>query len=203
MIKKLEWDSDFFGIKVGELILNTHTEINSELDYDLIYVKSNTEHQLAIKNYSNTFSETKILFGKELKILHSLNNEVKSISETDYDIDQIYELAFESGKQSRFKLDEKIGTENFEKLYKTWVDNSVNYKFASDVLLYKIEDSVAGFVTCKKEVCVTQKNVGEFITDNKTYLKFCCANGYIEVIELQIEGKKRINITDFLKGFRG
>ena len=57
--------------------------------------------------------------------------------------------------------------------------------------------------TCKKEVCVTQKNVGEFVTDNKTYLKFCCANGYIEVIELQIEGKKRINITDFLKGFRG
>ena len=151
MIKKLEWDSDFFGIKVGELILNTDTEINNELDYDLIYVKLNAEYNLSLKNFTNTFSETKILFSKELKTLHSLNNEVKSISETDHDIDQIYELAFESGKQSRFKLDEKIGKENFEKLYKAWVDNSLNYKFATDVLLYKINADVAGFVTYKIE----------------------------------------------------
>ena len=151
MIKTLEWDSDFFGIKVGELFLDSDLKIDQPLDYDLIYVKSNSEFNLSIDNYTNTFGETKILFAKELNALYSPKKEIKSISEIDYDINQIYELAYESGKHSRFKLDEKIGTENFQKLYKTWVDNSINYKFATDVLLYKIESTVAGFVTYKIE----------------------------------------------------
>ena len=151
MIKTLEWDSDFFGIKVGELFLDSDLKIDQPLDYDLIYVKSNSEFNLSLDNYTNTFGETKILFAKELKALYSPNKDIKSISEIDYDINQIYELAYESGKHSRFKLDEKIRIENFQKLYKTWVDNSINYKFATDVLLYKIESIVAGFVTYKIE----------------------------------------------------
>ena len=151
MIKTLEWDSDFFGIKVGELFLDSDLKIDQPLDYDLIYVKSNSEFNLSIDNYINTFGETKILFTKELKALYSPKKEIKSISETDFDINQIYELAYESGKHSRFKLDKKIGIEKFKKLYKTWVDNSINYKFATDVLLYKIESIVAGFVTYKIE----------------------------------------------------
>jgi len=43
---------------------------------------------------------------------------------------------------------------------------------------------------------------GELVTDGKTFLKFACADGYIEVKELQLEGKKKMNITDFLKGYR-
>ena len=149
MINKLEWDSDFFGIKVGELVMNSDLIIDEPLDYDLIYVKSNSEFDLSIKNYTKNFSETKIVFSKELKELQPTNSEIKSISEIDYDINELYELAFESGKYSRFKLDKKIGEENFKKLYKTWIDNSLNYKFATDVLLIKINTKVAGFVTYK------------------------------------------------------
>jgi len=43
---------------------------------------------------------------------------------------------------------------------------------------------------------------GEFITDKKTYLKFAASDGYINVIELQLEGKKRMNVEDFLRGLR-
>lgn len=42
----------------------------------------------------------------------------------------------------------------------------------------------------------------EYITDGKTYLKFACANGYVQVLELQLEGKKKMNVEDFLRGFR-
>jgi methionyl-tRNA formyltransferase len=42
---------------------------------------------------------------------------------------------------------------------------------------------------------------GNFETDKKTFLKFACANGYILIKELQLEGKKRMNIEDFLRGF--
>lgn len=41
-----------------------------------------------------------------------------------------------------------------------------------------------------------------FTTDGKTYLKFACSNGFIHVQELQLEGKKRMLIEDFLRGYR-
>ncbi len=39
-------------------------------------------------------------------------------------------------------------------------------------------------------------------TDGKTFLKFACADGYILVKELQLEGKKKMNVEDFLRGYR-
>jgi methionyl-tRNA formyltransferase len=43
---------------------------------------------------------------------------------------------------------------------------------------------------------------GELETDKKTYLKFACADGYIQVKELQLEGKKKMAIEEFLRGYR-
>jgi methionyl-tRNA formyltransferase len=43
---------------------------------------------------------------------------------------------------------------------------------------------------------------GTYDTDEKTFIKFACKNGYIKVLNLQLEGKKRMNIADFLRGYR-
>lgn len=43
---------------------------------------------------------------------------------------------------------------------------------------------------------------GDYTTDGKTYLKFACSDGYVNVLEVQLEGKKKIKINDFLKGYR-
>ena len=43
---------------------------------------------------------------------------------------------------------------------------------------------------------------GEWETDKKTYLKAACADGFIVVKELQLEGKKRLPVEDFLRGYR-
>lgn len=43
---------------------------------------------------------------------------------------------------------------------------------------------------------------GEVDTDGKTYLKFACKNGSIRVKELQLEGKKRMSVDDFLRGYK-
>ena len=40
-----------------------------------------------------------------------------------------------------------------------------------------------------------------FETDGKTYLYFACSDGFISVKELQLEGKKKMSVTDFLKGY--
>ena len=45
-------------------------------------------------------------------------------------------------------------------------------------------------------------NVGSFSTDGKKYLHFQCADGLLAVEELQLEGKKRMGIEEFLRGYR-
>ena len=42
----------------------------------------------------------------------------------------------------------------------------------------------------------------EIKTDEKTFLKIGCTNGWIDVKEIQLEGKKRMPIADFLRGFK-
>jgi methionyl-tRNA formyltransferase len=43
---------------------------------------------------------------------------------------------------------------------------------------------------------------GQFETDKKTYLRFTASDGYIRITELQLEGKKKMKIEDFLRGYR-
>ena len=38
-------------------------------------------------------------------------------------------------------------------------------------------------------------------TDKKTYLHFSCTDGFICILELQLEGKKKMGFTDFLRGY--
>jgi methionyl-tRNA formyltransferase len=43
---------------------------------------------------------------------------------------------------------------------------------------------------------------GVYDTDGKSYLRFATPDGYIRVTELQLEGKKRMAVGDFLRGYR-
>jgi len=64
---------------------------------------------------------------------------------------------------------------------------------------YLNDKSVKVFkVSIEKEDSV----IGEFVTDGKNYLKFGCKDGSVFIEELQIEGKNRVDIKSFLRGFR-
>jgi len=43
---------------------------------------------------------------------------------------------------------------------------------------------------------------GAFLTDNKTFLKFATADGFVSLADVQLEGKKRMGIEEFLRGVR-
>jgi len=43
---------------------------------------------------------------------------------------------------------------------------------------------------------------GHLATDNKTYLKFAAADGFVSLTEVQLEGKKQMDIAAFLRGTR-
>jgi methionyl-tRNA formyltransferase len=43
---------------------------------------------------------------------------------------------------------------------------------------------------------------GDFETDGKKFLQFACADGYVSILDLQLEGKKSMGVEDFLRGYR-
>jgi methionyl-tRNA formyltransferase len=65
-----------------------------------------------------------------------------------------------------------------------------------------LNDKTLKIYKAKKELHNSPKSPGSFETDHKTYLKFAGSDGYIYVTELQLEGKKRMSIEDFLRGYR-
>ena len=54
----------------------------------------------------------------------------------------------------------------------------------------------------EKENETPSSKAGQWETDEKTFLKFACKDGYVHVKEIQMEGKKRIPIEEFLRGYR-
>lgn len=45
-----------------------------------------------------------------------------------------------------------------------------------------------------------QETIGKMMSDNKTFLKVACQDGYIHLLQIQLEGKKRMKVDEFLRG---
>ena len=73
----------------------------------------------------------------------------------------------------------------------THLDGKVLKVFKSEVVLRQAQDDSA-----------LAQNDKAYLTDNKTYLSFKCANGYLDILELQLEGKKRMKVDEFLRGHK-
>jgi len=52
----------------------------------------------------------------------------------------------------------------------------------------------------KPETGTPNEPTGTIVSDNKTYIKVVCSDGWLSLLEIQAEGKKRMLIQDFLKG---
>lgn len=52
------------------------------------------------------------------------------------------------------------------------------------------------------EPAATQEAPGTFSTDGKTFLKFTAQDGYLKLTDIQYEGKKRMQVDEFLRGMR-
>ena len=53
-----------------------------------------------------------------------------------------------------------------------------------------------------KDITTQNNIIGQLFTDHKTHLKFSCTNGFISITDLQLEGKKRMGVEEFLRGYR-
>jgi len=155
----LEWDSNFFGFKVCRINepslsndeLTEVLKLLNSLQIDLVYYSK--ENKLTSLNGISAFYDIKLVdkkttFAKKLN-LSSVVNQNSAISEykENYPEKKLLELAIESGVYSRFNVDEKIERGKYQELYSLWIINSVSKKLAKEVLVFRADNEIAGFVT--------------------------------------------------------
>ena len=65
-----------------------------------------------------------------------------------------------------------------------------------------LQDKTLKIFKAEATVMAHAEKSGTLLTDNKTYLQFTCQDGLISVLELQLEGKKKMKVDEFLRGVR-
>jgi methionyl-tRNA formyltransferase len=66
----------------------------------------------------------------------------------------------------------------------------------------ELGDKMIKIYKSEKEHIIPTTKPGRWESNKSTYLKFACKDGYIHLKDVQLEGKKRMNIEDFLRGYR-
>ena len=148
-IQELEWDSKFFNRRVGKLTLsqskkyelNTIKQSLFDSDFDLIYIFSDSG-----------IDGIEAIDKKVIYINLAPQADINDMSIIDYfgTSDILYPLAYQAGHKSRFKIDSNIENDDFERLYRLWVDNSINKSFADYIKVYVQDHKPIGLITAKR-----------------------------------------------------
>ena len=127
-IRKLEWDSEFFGLQIGRVDLQTLDDAvdlalmhyDLKYQYDLLYVFS--KEGLSFDAIGAELVDEKILYSKPCEPREQYND--ISFYKQDTPSEDLYRLALVSGGYSRFKLDERLPKGSYERLYTRWIENA-------------------------------------------------------------------------------
>jgi len=152
-VRPLEWDSDFFGFKIGRADISTDeaglslVDIKQNLQsrFELLYVFGNSD--VSFHESNANLIDRKVVFSLDNPPCCETNENVM-IWPTQFGLtEELLELALESGKYSRFRLDDRFPKGSYERLYTCWIEKSVNHSIATEVFCYMIEGKPRGLVT--------------------------------------------------------
>ncbi|WP_186756419.1 methionyl-tRNA formyltransferase [Echinicola salinicaeni] len=117
------------------------------------------------------------------------------------------------GEVATMAQDESKALHHAPKIFKETCEINWNQR-AEDIhnLIRGLSPYPAAWTTIEDKTCkiyssevvkdLAGKSIGEMETDNKKYLRFQTAEGALEVSEIQMQGKKRMPIEDFLRGHK-
>ena len=156
MVQKLQWDSDFFGLRIGRTDISSNEGWNMLLKdasslrmrYDLIYVFSNQE--LPTDSNSIRLVDTKTIYAKSIEASAIMPSAVEQYIEPIPNAD-LYRLALISGVYSRFRLDDNLSIESYECMYRCWIERSVDGSMADLVFVHRTKNQIDGMITVKIE----------------------------------------------------
>ncbi|EIA10242.1 acetyltransferase, GNAT family [Flavobacterium frigoris PS1] len=78
-------------------------------------------------------------------------NKIEYYQHNRKNYDDILDLTLQSGEYSRFNIDENFRNNEYSKLYKEWIDNSINKKLAQEIIVKYLDNKVVGFATLSKK----------------------------------------------------
>ena len=158
MIEYLSWDSEFFSRKIGKIELsNTSADLSEDLKrgksegYDLLYAFSNVGIDLAkcVNLVTEaTLADRKVVYEISLNNKNFESKGLGGVELTELS-SELENLAYESGKYSRFFLDKRFAESDFHRLYFQWIKKSLSKELADKVFVVENEGRVAGMVTLK------------------------------------------------------
>ena len=172
-IKYLEWDSVFFGLKIGqaeapylnECIINDLIQARQTGGFDLVYLfTDNLDSEGQGSTYETMGGPVDVKVTYSRTILPE--EEIPSMNIKRYYGEitrKLIDLAIESGHMSRFRKDTRLSP-RFIDMYSTWISGSVSGELADAVLVSGDQDDINGFVTLKSNspVCT----IGLIAVDN-------------------------------------
>ena len=152
----LEWDSSFFGLRIGKAIVSTQEELGelscmrdsiSEM-YDLIYIFTDNDSTAPIPG--SILVDRKVVYSMEVAEPSSFDCHI--IEYTDQFVSEdLLKLALASGEYSRYKLDKQFPLNSYERLYTRWIEQSVNHSIANEVFCYMLNGCPKGLITLKRD----------------------------------------------------
>lgn len=127
-IRSLQWDSDFFGLRIGRADLQTKADaldlraMHEELkrQYDLLYIFDS--NNVGFSANGARLMDEKILYSKSCEPRQQFPK-ISFYKGAQPDED-LYRLALVSGGYSRFNLDERLPKGSYERLYSRWIENT-------------------------------------------------------------------------------
>jgi len=146
-IQKLEWDSAFLGYNIGAVTIegqSTETLMNlkealASSDCDLIYLFNHAPGNLNEIEYlipSAKWVDEKVTFVKSTIGKAETINTRKEIHSAYAANERLYNLVVQIGEFSRFFTDKKIGKDNYQRLYKTWLEKSLSRSICDEVCVW-------------------------------------------------------------------
>ncbi len=110
-----------------------------------------------------------------------------------------------SGKQYEIKHAPKIFSETCKiDWYKTVVQiyNLIRGLSPHPTAFTYLDNKMLKIFKAQKVNVTHQILPGQYETDHKTFLRYACSDGYISLEEIQLEGKRRMMVDEFLRGYR-
>ena len=162
IIKKLKWDTEFFGINVGKITL---LEDNN---FDLIKFKQqiyDEKFELVYVFKLQKMLPWDIIVNAELELVDIMMTMSKKFKKEQYldipyklntkfsekELNECYYIAEETSIVSRFYNEKKIGPMITRKLYRKWIDNALNKSFSDGVFILKESNSITGIHLIKTD----------------------------------------------------
>lgn len=156
MIKFLDWDSEFFGLRIGRVDIVSSEELNAlsedeqslRQQFDLLYVFA--PQSLHWTQSDAVLVDEKMVYVKSVAV-RPLSPSV-GIYRGAVPNEDLCRLALVSGEYSRYRLDSRFPYGSYERLYSRWIEQAVIGNMADKVFIYQDSNHINGMLTLQWNV---------------------------------------------------